>query len=113
MGNRLILELGQLLLGSHQHVIIADLLLALLAQGIAALRKAWNPEGFNIGANIGKVAGAGVKDHVHMHVVPRWGGDANFITVIGGTKVIPQLLRDTRKLLADEWAAQDGKAQQP
>ena len=42
-----------------------------------------------------------------------WGGDANFITVIGGTKVIPQLLRDTRKLLADEWAAQDGKAQQP
>ena len=67
----------------------------MIRQGIAALRKAWNPEGFNIGANIGKVAGAGVKDHVHMHVVPRWAGDTNFMPLFGETRVIPQTLEET------------------
>ena len=70
-------------------------MMALLAQGIVALRKAFNPEGFNIGANIGKVAGAGVKDHVHMHVVPRWAGDTNFMPLFGETRVIPQTLEET------------------
>lgn len=70
-------------------------MMALLAQGITALRKAFHPEGFNIGANIGKVAGAGVKDHVHMHVVPRWAGDTNFMPLFGETRVIPQTLEQT------------------
>ena len=59
--------------------------------------------GFNIGMNQGGVAGAGIAAHLHQHVVPRWGGDANFMPVIGRTKVLPQLLGDTRELLATAW----------
>lgn len=70
-------------------------MMALLAQGLTAVRRAWNPEGFNVGGNIGKVAGAGVKDHVHLHVVPRWGGDTNFMPIFAGTRVIPQTLAET------------------
>ncbi|RRO18435.1 HIT domain-containing protein [Saccharopolyspora rhizosphaerae] len=61
------------------------------------------PHGFNIGLNQGPVAGAGIAAHLHQHVVPRWGGDSNFMPVIGHTKVLPQLLGDTWKLLADAW----------
>ena len=63
-----------------------------------------HPDGFNVGLNLGRSAGGSLAEHLHMHVVPRWSGDANFITVIGDTKVVPQLLSDTRALLADEWA---------
>ncbi len=63
--------------------------------GMRALRAVMRPEGFNLGANIGKVAGAGVKDHVHIHVVPRWGGDTNFMPVLGEVRVIPQALSET------------------
>ena len=59
------------------------------------------PHGFNVGLNLGNSAGGSLAEHLHMHVVPRWGGDANFITIIGGSKIIPQLLRDTRQLLAN------------
>jgi len=59
--------------------------------------------GFNIGMNQGSVAGAGIAAHLHQHVVPRWGGDTNFISVIGRTKVLPQLLEDTRDLFAKVW----------
>ena len=62
---------------------------------IGAIRKAMNPHGFNIGINLGRVAGAGVEGHIHVHIVPRWNGDTNFMPVIGDTKVIPQALRDT------------------
>lgn len=88
-------------------------LMTFTQKAIRVMKAISNPHAFNVGLNLGTSAGGSLADHLHMHVVPRWGGDANFITVIGGTKVIPQLLRDTRKLLADEWAAQDGKAQQP
>ncbi|HMC70904.1 MAG TPA: HIT domain-containing protein [Mycobacteriales bacterium] len=60
-------------------------------------------QGFNIGMNQGAVAGAGIAAHLHQHVVPRWGGDANFMPIVARTKVLPQLLRDTRALLADAW----------
>ncbi len=66
---------------------------------LKGLRKALNPHGFNVGINIGDVAGAGVADHVHIHVVPRWKGDANFITIVSGTKVLPQLLKDTYDII--------------
>ena len=72
---------------------------------IRALRTASQAQGFNIGINLGNVAGAGVAAHLHQHIVPRWGGDTNFMPVVGRTKVLPQLLRDTRKLLADAWPA--------
>jgi ATP adenylyltransferase len=66
-------------------------------------RRAAAPHGFNIGINQGSVAGAGIAAHLHQHVVPRWGGDANFMPVVGGTKVLPQLLAETHALLVDAW----------
>jgi ATP adenylyltransferase len=70
---------------------------------LEALRKASGAQGFNVGMNLGGVAGAGIAAHLHQHVVPRWGGDTNFMPVVGHTKVLPQLLRDTRALLAEAW----------
>lgn len=70
-------------------------MMALVSQGIRALRRAMNPQGFNIGINMGKVAGAGVVDHVHMHVVPRWNGDSNFMPVLSEVRLIPELLLET------------------
>lgn len=64
-----------------------------------ALRKVLNPHGFNIGANIGRVAGAGIEDHIHFHIVPRWNGDSNFMPVIGDVKVISQDLAETKSKL--------------
>jgi ATP adenylyltransferase len=72
------------------------------------VRKVSGPHGFNLGMNQGGVAGAGIATHLHQHVVPRWGGDTNFMPVIGRTKVLPQLLADTRTLLAQAWADHDG-----
>jgi ATP adenylyltransferase len=78
-------------------------LASLTAQAMTAVRGASGAHGFNLGINQGTVAGAGIASHLHQHVVPRWGGDTNFMPVVGHTKVLPQLLRDTRKLLADAW----------
>ncbi|WP_344271619.1 HIT family protein [Actinomadura napierensis] len=72
-------------------------------RSLAALRKASGAQGFNVGMNLGLVAGAGIAAHLHQHVVPRWGGDTNFMPVVGHTRVLPQLLRDTRQILADAW----------
>ncbi|MFM8597491.1 MAG: HIT family protein [Mycobacterium sp.] len=73
-------------------------------KAIRVIKSVSRPDGFNVGLNLGRSAGGSLAEHLHVHVVPRWSGDANFITVVGETKTIPQLLRDTRKLLADEWA---------
>ncbi len=70
---------------------------------VRAVRHASSPDGFNIGMNQGAAGGAGIAGHLHQHVVPRWGGDTNFMPVIGHTKVLPQLLADTRALLAASW----------
>ena len=64
-----------------------------------ALRKTLNPQGFNIGVNIGRVAGAGIEEHIHFHIVPRWNGDSNFMPVIGDVKVISQDLAETKSKL--------------
>jgi ATP adenylyltransferase len=71
------------------------------------LREAQGPEGFNIGVNEGEAAGAGVADHVHLHIVPRWRGDANYMTVIGETRVIPELLDESYALLRPYFDALD------
>jgi ATP adenylyltransferase len=76
---------------------------AVLRRSVLALRAESNPQGFNIGLNLGRVAGAGIPGHLHWHIVPRWGGDTNFMPVVGRTKVLPQLLADTRALLAAAW----------
>ncbi|MBO0855306.1 MAG: HIT domain-containing protein [Nocardia sp.] len=78
-------------------------LMAFTQRAIRVMKLVSRPEGFNVGLNLGGVAGGSLADHLHQHIVPRWGGDANFITVVGGVKVMPQLLRDTRALLAGAW----------
>lgn len=72
-------------------------------QALSVIRSVSAPHGFNIGINAGQAAGAGIAGHLHQHVVPRWGGDANFMPVVGHTKVLPQLLATTRTLIADAW----------
>ncbi|MBV8789751.1 MAG: HIT domain-containing protein [Mycobacterium sp.] len=81
-------------------------LMAFMQKAIRVIKNVSRPHGFNVGLNLGTSAGGSLAEHLHVHVVPRWGGDANFITIIGGSKVIPQLLRETRRLLATEWANQ-------
>jgi len=103
---------GHLMVLPYRHV--ADLLdlddaetaeiTALTKDAIRAIRAVSQPEAFNVGLNLGSTAGGSLSGHLHQHVVPRWPGDANFMTVIGGTKTLPQLLADTRDLLADAWA---------
>ena len=79
-------------------------LAAFTQHAMRAVRAASGAQGFNIGMNQGDVAGAGIAAHLHQHLVPRWGGDTNFMPVIGHTKVLPQLLGETRALLAKAWA---------
>jgi ATP adenylyltransferase len=74
-------------------------LIELTRRSELALTEAYNPHGINMGINLGKPAGAGVLDHVHMHVVPRWSGDTNFMTVVGETRVLPEELPDTAQKL--------------
>lgn len=72
-------------------------------RAMVALRAAARPQGFNIGMNQGQIAGAGVAAHLHQHVVPRWGGDINFLPIVGGTKTMPILLEETRDMVAEHW----------
>jgi ATP adenylyltransferase len=82
----------------------ADLMRA-LKRTITVLKKTLKPEGFNIGANIGRVAGAGMPDHVHLHVVPRWNGDTNFMPVLGEVKVINEHLTQTAAKLSEAFSS--------
>jgi ATP adenylyltransferase len=77
----------------------------LTARAVRALKKAMKPDGFNIGANLGKAAGAGIDEHLHVHIVPRWGGDVNFMTAVGGMRVIPQCLEETYRVLKEAFAS--------
>ena len=74
-------------------------LLKMVGRSIDILKTVMNPEGFNVGLNLGRVAGAGVEEHMHFHIVPRWGGDTNFMTVHGDVRVIPEHIRETYKKL--------------
>ena len=78
-------------------------LMTMTQQAIRAIRAVSEPHAFNVGLNLGRSAGGSLADHLHQHVVPRWTGDANFITIVGGTKTLPQLLTDTCALLSDAW----------
>ena len=103
---------GHLMVVPYRHVAGYDELSADEAREIAtmtqhalrALRHATGAQGFNVGMNLGVVGGAGIAAHLHQHVVPRWGGDTNFMPVVGHTRVLPQLLPDTRDLLARAWS---------
>ncbi len=98
---------GHLMVAPYQHVAnleelpkaaLADLM-RLTQRSLHALRQTIQPDGFNLGINEGRVAGAGVADHIHLHVVPRWNGDTNFMPVLGGTKIMPDHLRNTYRKL--------------
>lgn len=102
---------GHLLICAFRHVAdLTDLsdeerseMSAFTAHAMKTIRKVSGAHGFNLGMNQGAISGAGVADHIHQHVVPRWGGDANFMPIIGKTKVMPQLLSQTRSDLAAAW----------
>ena len=102
---------GHLLVCAFRHVAdLTDLtdeerneISALTSHAMKTIRKVLSPEGFNLGMNQGAISGAGVAAHIHQHVVPRWSGDANFMPIIGKTKVLPQLLHLTRDEIAAAW----------
>ena len=102
---------GHLLVCAYRHVAdLTDLsdqerneIASLTAHAMSTVRKVSSPEGFNLGMNQGAISGAGVAAHIHQHVVPRWSGDANFMPIIGKTKVLPQLLHLTRDEIAAAW----------
>jgi ATP adenylyltransferase len=95
----------------HEHTATIELLatetatelLRLLQESVKILRKVLRPDGFNIGANIGKAAGAGIDEHMHVHVVPRWDGDTNFMPIFAETRVMPEMLLDTYDKLKKEF----------
>jgi len=76
---------------------------ALASQGLAALAATYSPEGYNLGWNVGRVAGAGIPGHAHLHVVPRWAGDTSFMPVLADVRVLPEHLVETRRKLAAAW----------
>lgn len=86
----------------------ADELWALIRRATGAIRRAYRPEGLNVGANLGKAAGAGVPGHLHVHVLPRWAGDTNFMTSIAEARVMPEALGSSWAKLRAEWAAPAG-----
>jgi ATP adenylyltransferase len=102
---------GHILIAPYRHVaefddlepVVQQEMLDLSTRAMRIMRDHLRAEGFNFGANIGTAAGAGIEPHVHLHVVPRWTGDTNFMPVIGGAKVQVQSLRETRDVLAEAY----------
>jgi ATP adenylyltransferase len=86
----------------------ATALMHLTQRATAAVKRAYSPEGVNVGVNLGAAAGAGVPGHLHVHVVPRWNADTNFMTTIAETRVLPESLADTLSRLRDAWATVGG-----
>lgn len=103
---------GHVLVAPRRHVAKPSLLsreelaelMSLVALGTKALEDEYSPQGFNVGMNLGKAAGAGIEDHLHVHIVPRWGGDTNFMTAVQSTRVLPESLAETHARLSARFA---------
>lgn len=78
-------------------------MMTLIQKGIRVLTRLYCPQGFNVGVNLGDAGGAGIREHIHWHIIPRWVGDANFITVIGRTRVLPESLEDSYQKIFEIW----------
>ncbi|MCU0488343.1 MAG: HIT domain-containing protein [Anaerolineales bacterium] len=78
-------------------------LMELASQSITVLSKLYHPQGYNLGMNLGEVAGAGIAEHIHLHIVPRWGGDTNFMSTTAATRVLPEALEDTYCRIKEAW----------
>jgi ATP adenylyltransferase len=93
--------------GDYEELTAEELaeIMDLTGRAIRAIKQESGPHGFNLGMNLGQVAGAGIADHVHLHLVPRWGGDTNFMPVVGQTKVLPELLGETYQRLRPHFSA--------
>ncbi len=95
----------------YQHVESLEMLdaptraemIELVTESIQVLRTVYQPQGFNLGGNIGQAAGAGVADHVHLHILPRWTGDTNFMTAVGGTRILPETVQDSWERIQKVW----------
>ncbi len=107
---------GHLMVAPYAHVgrlpdldpQVRDDLFALVQESVRILEEVYRPDGFNVGLNLGRAAGAGVPDHLHVHVVPRWIGDTNFMPLLGGVKLLPELLEQTWQRLRPAFAALEG-----
>jgi ATP adenylyltransferase len=121
MMNRYPYNNGHLLVAPVRHVpelkdLHGDEMLAILLMvrnGMEAIKRVMNPDGFNVGLNLGRVAGAGMEHHMHFHIVPRWNGDTNFMTVLGDVRVIPEHIRQTYKQLRPEFDRLEGRVDGP
>ncbi len=78
-------------------------LMELASRSLTVLSKLYHPQGYNLGMNLGEVAGAGIAEHIHLHVVPRWGGDTNFMSTTAATRVLPEALEDTYRRIQEAW----------
>ena len=104
---------GHLMVAPYEHTgalqeLDSETVAEMMALGQAAMRRledVYSPQGYNVGFNQGRIAGAGFENHIHMHVVPRWGGDTNFMPVIADARVLPQSLRDSHAELTRVWPA--------
>lgn len=102
---------GHLLVVANAHLpSIEDLdigtrseMMELASSGMRVIRKVYQPDAFNLGANIGEAAGAGIAGHVHLHIVPRWGGDTNFMSALAETRVLPEELNETYRRITAAW----------
>lgn len=109
--NRFPYTSGHLMVLPFDHVAKLDLveqqtraeMMELVTAATRALSRAYQPEGFNIGANLGAAAGAGIEEHLHLHVLPRWVGDTNFISTVGQTRVLPETLEETWQRVKNAW----------
>jgi ATP adenylyltransferase len=110
---------GHIMVVPYRHVgALTDLLpheravlMELTGMATEVLGRVMSPAGFNVGMNLGTVAGAGLADHIHMHVVPRWAGDTNYMTVVANTRLIPESLQSTRATLEAAWEKRDDSGQ--